>query len=47
MSDTEAELETYFTSQTPFYNELLTSSFISYSTVQEKEWLYKSSFKFW
>ena len=39
MTDTEAELETNFTSQTPFYNELLASSFISYSNVQDKECL--------
>ena len=39
ITDTDAELETNFTSQTPFYNEFLASSFISYFTVQEKEWL--------
>ena len=36
MTGAEAELKTKFTSQTSFYNKLLASSFISYSTVQEK-----------
>ena len=37
MTGAEAELKTKFTSQTSYYNKLLASSFISYSTVQEKE----------
>ena len=36
MTDTEVELATDFTLQTPFYNKLLINLLISYSTVQEK-----------
>ena len=39
MTDIEAELETNCTSQRFLHNELIASSFIFYSTLQEKEWL--------
>ena len=46
MTDTEVELATDFTLQTPFYNKLLINLLISYSTVQEKGWLQTSSLIF-
>ena len=45
MADTEAKLETNFTSPAPIYNKLLANSFI-FIVLHEERNGYKSSFKF-
>ena len=40
MTNTEAKVKTNLNSQTNFYKNLIVVLFISYSTAQEKAWLY-------